>query len=80
MRNDDEVNEPLEVALARDVAEVGKAPRIVVARVHSTVHHNVLASNRDEDAALADILPRSQRHDLDLHFPKANQTNTRKII
>ena len=65
--DDHTIDERVELSGARDVREVREAARVVVAHVHATVEDDVLATDRDQHTATADILTGAERHYLDVH-------------
>lgn len=67
MCNDHTIDERVELSGARDVREVREATRVVVAHVHATVEDDVLATDRDQHTATADILTGAEWHYLDVH-------------
>jgi len=61
------IDERVELSGARDVREVREATRVVVAHVHATVEDDVLATDRNQHTATADILTGAEWHYLDVH-------------
>lgn len=61
VRDDHAVDVRCNRSLRNDVREVGKPSFVVVAHVHATVQHNVLAAHRQQQAAPADVLTGAQR-------------------
>ena len=57
--DDDAVNELREVTALGDVGKIGEAAFVLVAHVHAAVEPDVLAANRDQHAAAADVLART---------------------
>jgi len=67
VRNDNGIDQLGEPVVLGDVVEVGKAALVVVAHVHPTVKHHVLAANAHKHAAAAHVLACTQRYDLHNH-------------
>ena len=63
VRDDEAVDELGEAALFADVGKVREAALVLVAHVHAAVEHDVLAAQRHQHTAAADIWFNTPRHE-----------------
>lgn len=61
VRDNDAIDVRGDRSFGHDIRKVREPPLVVVAHVHSTIEHNVLAAKAKQDAASADVLSRAQR-------------------